>query len=102
MSISSSSKVLKKGFADALKKKEANTKKRNIENRLQGNEKKKIVDRVGYIRENGLDREDAALYNRDRNTFNTKVDQMIRKNEGEGMKKGKVYKNYALLRANRK
>ena len=38
------------------------------------------LDRVGYIAENGLDREDAALLKRDPDAFNRMVGRTITKN----------------------
>ncbi|MBP5727029.1 MAG: hypothetical protein J6Y48_08135 [Clostridia bacterium] len=52
-----------------------------------------------YIVENGLDREDAALYRNDREGFRRKVNDMVRQNEATGMKNGMVYTNYGLVRA---
>lgn len=60
------------------------------------------INEMGYIRENGLDREDARKRNTDRRAFQADVNGMIKKNEMDAMKKGKAYYDYSISRATKR
>lgn len=60
------------------------------------------LDRTGYIAENGLNHHDASLLQNNPKAFDNKVNDMIRRNEGKKLTNGQIYKDYALLKANKR
>ena len=85
----------------ARKKKEQRQQQEKMDNRLRKKSGSAIIDRSGYVRENGLDRQDAYLYNNDREAFNAKTDNFIRNNIGKNMG-GRKSINYALREAEKR
>lgn len=92
--------MLQRAAEKKKKQQAAQRAKSKLEDRTPGY--MRALNEAGYIAENGLDREDAAARRTDRRAFQAGVNGMIRQNEMNAAKKGRMYKNYALLEANRR
>ena len=92
--------ILKRAAEKKKKQQAAQRAKSKLEDRTPG--MMRALNESGYIAENGLDREDAAARRTERRAFQAGVNGMIRDNEMNALKKGRMYKDYNLLKANQR